>query len=113
MYNKKEKRINQEKESDWNGVEQSMVRLMTRKKKKTMEDERGRRVELEDRTIYSSNLNTPFEFDTQKWEEKAKAKHCKYIWCYERGEGWDEMRWDEYKIKTLWASQLKSLNAVT
>ena len=49
-----------------------MVRLMTRKKKKTIEDERERRVELEDRTIDTSNLNTPFEFDTQR--EKIRQK---------------------------------------
>ena len=49
-----------------------MVRLMTRKKKKTIEDERERRVELEDRTIDTSNLNTPFEFDTQKEKRRQK-----------------------------------------
>ena len=49
-----------------------MVRLMTRKKKKTTEDERVRRVELQDRITDTSNLNTPFEFDTQKEKRRQK-----------------------------------------
>ena len=39
-----------------------------------MEDERERRVELQDRTIDTSNLNTPFEFDTQKEKREGKSK---------------------------------------
>ena len=48
------------------------MRLMTRKKKKTTEDERVRRVELQDRITDTSNLNTPFEFDTQKEKRRQK-----------------------------------------
>ena len=44
--------------------------LQTRKKK--MENERARRVELEGRIIDTSNLNTPFEFDTQKEKRRPK-----------------------------------------
>ena len=44
--------------------------LQTRKKK--MENERARRVELEDRTTDFSNLHTPFEFDTQKEKRRQK-----------------------------------------
>ena len=44
--------------------------LQTRKKK--MENERARRVELEGRIIDASNLNTPFEFDTQKEKRRQK-----------------------------------------
>ena len=41
MHNKKEKRYYREKESDLNGVEQSIVSLKTRKKKRGIEN--GRR----------------------------------------------------------------------
>ena len=47
------------------------MRLKTRKKK--MENERARRVELEGRITDTSNLNTPFELDTQKRRE-GKSK---------------------------------------
>ena len=80
-----------------------MVRLMTRKKKKTMEDERARRVELEDRIIDTSNLNTPFEFDTQK--EKRRQKQNTVNISDVMSEVRDGMGWDEYRTKILYTSK--------
>ena len=74
-----------------------MVRLMTRKKKKTTEDERVRRVELQDRIIDTSNLNTPFEFDTQK--EKRRQKQNTVNISDVMSEVRDGMGWDEMNIK--------------
>ena len=80
-----------------------MVRLMTRKKKKTMEDERARRVELEDRIIDTSNLNTPFEFDTQK--EKRRQKQNTVNISDVMSEVRDGKGWDEYKMKISYISK--------
>ena len=74
-----------------------MVRLMTRKKKKTTEDERVRRVEPQDRIIDTSNLNTPFEFDTQK--EKRRQKQNTVNISDVMSEVRDGMGWDEMNIK--------------
>ena len=74
-----------------------MVRLMTRKKKKTTEDERVRRVELQDRIIDTSNLNTPFEFDTQK--EKRRQRQNTVNISDVMSEVRDGMGWDEMNIK--------------
>ena len=80
-----------------------MVRLMTRKKKKTMEDERARRVELEDRIIDTSNLNTPFEFDTQK--EKRRQKQNTVNISDVMSEVRDGMGRDECETKILYTSK--------
>ena len=80
-----------------------MVRLMTRKKKKTMEDERARRVELEDRIIDTSNLNTPFEFDTQK--EKRRQKQNTVNISDVMSEVRDGMGRDECEMKILYTSK--------
>ena len=76
---------------------------MTRMKKKTMEDERARRVELEDRIIDTSNLNTPFEFDTQK--EKRRQKQNTVNISDVMSEVRDGMGWDEYRMKILYTSK--------
>ena len=77
--------------------------MMTRKKKKTMEHERARRVELEDRIIDTSNLNTPFEFDTQK--EKRRQKQNTVNKSDVMSEERDGMGRDECEMKILYTSK--------
>ena len=76
---------------------------MTRMKKKTMEDERARRVELEDGIIDTSNLNTPFEFDTQK--EKRRQKQNTVNISDVMSEVRDGMGRDECEMKILYTSK--------
>ena len=90
MHNKKEKRYYREKESDLNGVEQSIVSLKTRKKKRGIENGRRARKVVDWNT---SNLNTcPFWFWSSKnerheylwWYRSLISKACDshlYIWC--------------------------------
>ena len=65
MHEEKEKRNYEETESYYIGVEQSMVSLKTRKKKKRMENGRARKV---DRIIDTSNLNLNNPIDDDNFE---------------------------------------------